>query len=143
MEVPSIPEKKHNQDKEKASLSISECVEHAEAYIQANGICLLVMDVVGSKHFADWQSFKHDFQCMIDDLNFIFADFLPENDLTSHNRLEKGFNIILGDGVTGAITDSEIIPLVAEYVGEYFAHIPLRYGIAKDGYDRRGIALIK
>jgi hypothetical protein len=80
---------------------------------------------------------------MVDDLNVIFDDFLPENNLTTHGRVEKGFNIILGDGITAAITDSEVIPLADEFLKTYYEHIPLRYSVAVDGYHRGRIALIK
>ena len=133
----------HETAKERATLTIDQCVARAEAYIQQNGACLMLMDVIGSRQFMDDERRNQDFVAMIHQLNQQFDEYLPENNLTAIDRTEKGFHIIMGDAVTGGISDSRVIPAVAEFAETNYPHIPLRYGIAKDGYDNEGIALIK
>lgn len=39
--------------KERATLTIAECMARAEKYVEQNGVCLLLMDVIGSTLFSE------------------------------------------------------------------------------------------
>lgn len=130
-------------EREKFAMSIDDCVAYADKVIQQNGACLMLMDMVGSKHIFTSEKNRKDFLSLVANLNDFLDDYLPENELTAMGRQEKGFNIILGDGVTAGINDSQIIPVVAEYAETYYPHLPFRYGVAADGFDKPNIELIK
>lgn len=129
--------------KERATLSIPECVARADELIEKNGICLMLMDIIGSREFFYDPQFRRDFSVLTSDLSYLFEEYLPEHNLVVAGRLEKGFNIILGDGVTAGINSSAVIPLAAEYAETFYPHIPFRYGVAEDGWDKQNIALLK
>ena len=103
----------------------------------------MLMDMINSRDILNSPSHIDDFYELISDLNTILDEYLPENDLTAPGRIEKGFNIILGDGVTAGIDDSQAIVLAAEYVEEFYPQLPFRYGIAEDGFDKDNVRLIK
>lgn len=116
-------------------MTVEQCMQKAEALIEQNGACLLVMDIISSReHYGD-QSFYDEFFKFINELNDMFDEYLPENNLTSISRYEKGFRAILGDGVTGAISNSGIIPNILNYAKTNYPDISLRYSVAADGYD--------
>ena len=129
--------------KERATLSLPECVARADELIEKNGICLMLMDIIGSRRFFHDSQFRRDFSVLISDLSYLFEEYLPEHSLIVADRPEQGFNIVLGDGVAAGINSSTVIPLVAEYTETFYPHIPFRYGVAEDGWDKPNIALLK
>ena len=129
--------------KERAALSIPECIARADELIEKNSMCLMLMDIIGSKKFYNDSQFRRDFFVLTSDLSYLFEEYLPEHNLVVTDKVERGFNIILGDDVIAAINDSAVIPLVAEYTETFYPRITFRYGIAKDGWDRKNIALLR
>lgn len=121
--------------KEEKGITIEECVDKANKLISENGICLLLFDVQGSKKYIDRQELQTKLINLIHELNIVFDEYFPENTLATQSRLEKGFFNLLGDGSWVGINNSEVIPMVANYVHENYSNISLNYDVAKDGYD--------
>lgn len=133
--TPRSPEKKQK------GMDIDACIAKADELIQKNGMCLFLMDIVGSSGLNSAQ-LDEDFDNLLKDLDAKYASYLPENGLTNR-RKEQGFHRILGDAATGAINDSAVIPLIAGHAVDNYPQLPLRYSVAKDGWDEEAIALIK
>jgi len=123
-------------------MTLEECVDKAREYIAANGTCLFLFDVKGSKNF-DPRGLMDRLRSMMEDLNSQFAQYLPENDLAVYERKETGFVFILGDASWAGINTADVIPTIVEYQQQHYPDIPLYWGVAKDGYDREGTKIAK
>ncbi len=130
-------------EKKKKGLTIDECVKKAGMYISKYGMCLLLFDVKGSKDFPDKRQLIEKLLVMMKDLNAEFGDYFPENDLAVESRKEKGFCCLLGDASWAGINNAEIIPKIIEYQENKYSDIPVYWGVAKDGYDKEGVALAR
>jgi len=127
---------------EDKGMSIEDCVDKAKKYISENGLCLFMFDVQGSKKFEDRQELQTQLLNLLKELNSKFEKYFPENNLAVQSRQEKGFFNLLGDGTWAGINDSEVIPMIQEYIQTNYPNISFYYGVARDGYDE-AINLIK
>ena len=116
-------------------ISIEKCLAKANKYISENGICLFLFDVQDSAKFKDRQALQTQLFDLINELNINFDKYFPENNLATETRLERGFFNLLGDGSWVAINNSEVIPMIVDYIQNSYPHISLYYDVAKDGYD--------
>jgi len=123
-------------------MSVDECVQNAEVFIQSQGTCLLLFDVKGSKDF-NTNNLMSKLSFMMKDLNQRFEEYFPEHELAAYSRKEKGFQFLLGDGSWTGINSAEIIPEVIRYQRKKYSDIPLYWGVARDGYDRDGMKIIQ
>ena len=124
-------------------LSIENCVNKAEKLISEYGICLLLFDVKGSSNFKDSNRLIKQLFEMMKDLNTKFSDYLPKNKLATLTREERGFECLLGDGSWAGINSSEAVKKIAKYQEENYPHIPLYWGIAKDGFDDKNLRVVR
>jgi len=124
-------------------ISLELCIEKAEEYIKQNGMCLFVLDVQGSQKLRERINLQVQLESLVGELNALFEDFLPENNLTTVSRTEKGFNQILGDGIVAGISNADVIPATAQYIKDSYPFIPFYYNVAVDGYDDEAMRTIK
>jgi len=124
-------------------LSIEECVDKAREYITDQGICLLLFDVKGSRKVKDQNNLQNRLEIMMQDLNSKFSDYFPENSLAAPTRIEKGFQVLLGDGSWAGINHTDIIPEIYDYQKTNYPDIPVYWGVAKDGFDKEGVSVVK
>lgn len=123
--------------------SIEECVKKAKKYIQKKGICLFLFDVKDSRKACNRNELNNLLIKMMEDLNFKFEEYFPENYLATYTRKEKGFEILLGDGSWAGINNAEIIPKIIDYQKIEYPDIPLYWGVAKNGWDTEGTKIVK
>lgn len=127
-------------------MSIDECVSKAQEYISINGQCLLLFDMIGSKKYDSYET-RNPLQkrliAMTKDITEKFSDNFPLSNINCLVRYEKGFEFLLGDGSWAAIDDASVIPKIAEYQKEKYPDIPLRWGVAIDGFHEEGIKIVK
>lgn len=137
----------YHSSKLNKGLSIEECVDKAREYITDQGICLLLFDVKGSRKVKDRNNLQNRLKIMIQDLNFRFSDYFPENSLASPilgaSTNEKGFQVLLGDGSWAGINHADIIPEICDYQKTNYPDIPVYWGVAKDGFDDENMGLVK
>lgn len=121
------------------------CYERAVEIISKNGVCLLLMDLVGSSKMEE--RFRSDvfdrYSDLLTRLNEEFEDYLPANKLVNGSREDKGFVFALGDAAAAAINSPHVVNEVIEIVNNEYPDIPLRYGVAEDGWDEEGVRLVK
>lgn len=129
----------------KNELSVEECVAKATRYVASRGMCLFLMDAVGSRRLtvADHCRFLDRLSVAMHDMNERFITYFPINKLATPSRIETGFTASLGDGTWAGINSPEVIPQIASYMKEHFPDIRFRYGIARDGYDGKATALVR
>jgi len=134
-----------NVGHKKGELTIDQCIIRADRYITANGMCLFLMDVVGSMQRVQEQRviLRQQLLTAKRNMNEFFAEYFPTNNLATQAREETGFEIGLGDGMWAGINNIVVIPLVIDHMNKNFPDIKFHYGVARDGYDRRGIALLR
>ena len=123
--------------------SIDECVAKAEQFIKKKGICLLLFDVQYSRYVQDRQKLQEELMTMIKDINSRFDKYFPENYLATPTRLEKGFEVLLGDGAGAGISSAEVILQIVKYQQENYPHIPLYWDVARDGFDTENTEIIR
>ncbi len=126
------------EKKPKKGLTVGRCVNRARRYISKYGVCLLWFDVVGSTKFPERQKLYYRMKAMMRDLNSKFSDYFPKNDLDIIGKIEKGFEILWrGDESCAGINDAEIIREIIKYQKEKYPDMPLYWGVAKDGYEKK------
>jgi hypothetical protein len=125
--------------KRKKGLSLEECIKRADKYIAEQGLCVLAMDVKNSGKYLreDANAYTDKLRGMVRDLNHAFALYLPTNKIVNGAE-EKGFKIVRGDQVIGAIDSVEAIRKIHDYQVEHYPELPLYWGVAKDGWDEKG-----
>lgn len=128
------------------ALTRDECISRAQRYISEAGMCLLIMDIVHSRSYPQRDS-KHNpisrLMELAEELNSRFADHLPENSLTvGESRIDRGFQVQLGDAMWGAIDSAAIIPEIFALIDDRYADLELHYGVARDGWDE-GMVLVR
>ena len=125
--------------------SIDDVVNIAEEMIARNGICLLLFDVIGSQRLSSERRYllQKELREMMDDLNSNFDSYMPEHDIAVYGRKEKGFTHLIGDGSWAGISEASVIPKIIGYQHERYPEIPLRWGVAEDGYDRENTRIVK
>lgn len=121
-------------------ISIEECIEKANKYIEKNGTCLFVMDL---KNSTSSTNASERLNQLIADLNSMFEENMPENDLRAKSVYHKGFVRVLGDGLLAGINDSRVIEESANYIDEAYSDLSFYYNVAVDGYDEEAIKTIK
>lgn len=132
------PERKlENTEK---GISIEACTEKANLYIEQNGECLFVLDLKKSRENNN-NSVRLDE--LLEDLNTMFDEHLPHNQLRTQHAEDRGFMRILGDGILAGISSSQVIPEAAEYIEGHYSDLDFYYNVAVDGYDEDGIRTIK
>lgn len=124
-------------------MTIEECVSRAQEYISINGQCLLLFDMIGSRRYSDTNGLLKRLNAMRMDLNSRFSQYFPLSNINCLIRYEKGFEIPLGDASWAAINDSSVIPEIIQYQKSNYPDIPLRWGIARDGFDEEGTKIAK
>ena len=134
------PEIVPKNEKLEKGLTPEKCIEKATAYIAENGACLFLTDLVGSRQASSEVYQQYD--KLLSDLTQLFDDHLPENTLLN-GETEQGFHRVLGDGGVAAIDTSDIIMPIIEYACEQYPDLSLRYGVARDGWDKEGVKLLK
>ena len=136
---------KNETAKYKGELSAEECIAKADDFINVNGMCLFLMDVVRSRQLALDQRIRLQQRLLVamHDMNKQFAQYFPTNDLAVLRREETGFERVLSDGTWAGINSSEVIPLIIDYMHEHFPDTQFHYCIAKDGYDKEGTAIVR
>ena len=80
---------------------------------------------------------------MMEDLNAKFSEYFPENSLATYTRREKGFEFLLGDGSWAGINSAEIIPKIIHYQEKNYQEIKLYWDVARDGFDKKGVKIVK
>lgn len=121
-------------------ISIETCIEKADKYIEENGACLFVLDLKNSRsRTATLERLDN----LLDDLNVMFDEYLPQNQLRTAIDTDRGFMRVLGDGVLAGITDARVIPETAEYIQEHYEDLSFYYNVAVDGYDKEGTRTIR
>ena len=125
--------------------SIDNLVLSAHKYIEENGICLLLFDVINSRKLSceDRYDLQKRLKTMISDLNSEFSDYFPIHDIAVFGRYEKGFEYLLGDGSWCGISNSEVIPEIITYQKTKYSDVNLKWGVAKDGYDSENLKIIR
>lgn len=124
-------------------MSLEDCIKISKKLISKRGICLLLFDVKNSKEFKDRNELNKQLKYMMKDLNTKFDVYFPENNLAVYNRKEKGFEILLGDGSWAGINSAEKIKEIIEYQKKTYPDIPLSWGIAKDGWDKKQLEIVR
>lgn len=133
-----------NPEKKKG-MSVDECVKKSKSLIQKNGMCLFIFDVKGSRKYLpkDRQSLQYQLKDMIEEINTIFDEYFPENNLTTIGREEKGFYSLFGDGSCVGINNSDVIPKLINFINEKLPEVKFNFGVVKDGYDKEFDKLLK
>ena len=126
----------------KKGLSIEDCIEKSRKFIFKYGSCLLLFDVKNSRSFKDRQKLNDDLFGMMEDLNKKFDAYLPQNNLASIKK-EKGFVSLLGDGSWAGVNSPGVVEEIINYQKRKYPHIPLYWGIAKDGRDEEGTKIVR
>jgi hypothetical protein len=80
---------------------------------------------------------------MMKDLNLKFESYFPKNSLATPTRLEKGFEVLLGDGTWAGINSADVIPDIVKYQLQNYPHIPLYWDIARDGFDDDNLEIVR
>lgn len=128
--------------KAKKGLPINKCVEKANNYISQYGLCVLVFDVVCSgKAGDDREKLRIDLDAMIENINSGFERYLPENSIIISTKKSKGFEIVCGDAGCGTVNSEKAVEEIIKYQRKNYKSIKLRWGIAKDGYDKEGMRI--
>jgi len=124
-------------------MSVDRCVRNAKDFIKNQGACLLLFDVKKSESFKNSSELVNSLLSMMEDINQEFGGFFPENNLAVYSRKEKGFQFLLGDGSWAGINRPDIIPRVIEYQKNKYPDIPLYWSVARDGYDKENVKIVK
>ena len=119
----------------KKGMPIGECVKKAEKIISEKGICLLLFDVINSRECEDRSGLNRRINRFMEEINYTFGEYLPENRLATPERRERGFQTLLGDGSWAGINSAEAIPAISDYQKEHFPDLLLYWAVAKNGYD--------
>ena len=123
--------------------SLKRCISRAEKFISENSICLLLFDVKNSREFKDRNKLQKIIKKMMEDLNYQFRNYLPENNLAVFSQKEKGFQKLLGDGSWAGINSPQIILKIVQYQKKTYPQIPLYWNIAKNGYDGKNTQIVR
>ncbi len=124
-------------------MSLETCVSKAKEFISENKVCLLLFDMVGSSKIKDKKGLVNRLSSMMKDLNETFKDYFPEHELAVYTRKERGFPFLLGDGSWTGINSAEIIPKIIEYQKKNYPDIPLYWAVARDGYDKENVKIVR
>lgn len=131
--------------KKRGALTPERAVSEAERIIAENGVCLFIVDLVGSsKHWNDasYKGFEL-LETFLKEISKEFAEYLPENTLANGSRkTEIGFEGRLGDAGWGGINDAKVIPLIIKFKEEKYPELELHYGVSEDGWGD-GMAVAK
>lgn len=119
---------------EKASNFIDECPEKQ---------CLLLFDLVGSKQYDSRSELQQDLKAMTSYFNSKFAECFPTSNIGNLVDYQKGFQYILGDGSWAVINDPTTAKNIIEYHDGRFPHIPVRWNVARDGFDNDNIEIVR
>ncbi len=125
--------------------TIDDIVDIAEDMIARNGICLLLFDVIGSQRLSSERRYllQKELHYMMEDLNSRFDSYMSEHDIAVYGRKEKGFTHLIGDGSWAGISEASVIPEIISYQHNRYPEIPLRWGVAEDGYDTQGTGIVR
>lgn len=131
--------------KQEKGIPPEQCYERAAEIIERNGVCLFLFDLVGSSSLkeADRERVFGRYAQLLQELNDKLEAYLPETTLVNGVDARKGFHFALGDGAIGAINHPEAVGKILAISEEQYRDVPLRYGVAEDGWDRDAIRLIK
>jgi hypothetical protein len=123
----------------KKGLSLDACIRRAEKYIAEQGLCVLAMDVKNSGEYLKKEGYVYTdkLRNMVRDLNHAFVGYLPVNSIITGAE-EKGFKIVRGDQIIGAINSAEAVKKIHDYQIEHYPKMPLYWTVAKDGWDEKG-----
>lgn len=135
---------KENSIESEKGMSRDLCIDKAHEFIAKNGVCLFLIDLVGSTGLSGESSSVvfNRYDEMVENLNDKFVDNLPEHNLVNGDE-EQGFRRILGDGVVGGVDSHLVVSEIIDYIEGDYSDISLRYGVAQDGWDEEGIGIIK
>ncbi|MBN2459386.1 hypothetical protein JXB28_03820 [Candidatus Woesearchaeota archaeon] len=124
--------------KKEKGLSLEQCIRRAEEYVADLGVCVLAMDVKGSATHLEEEGNRYTKRLarMVSDLNHVFEKYLPFSKIIAGNE-ERGFKIIRGDQVIGAINYAGAIKKIYDYQKEHYPDIDLYWTVAKDGWDEK------
>lgn len=128
----------------RGELTVELAFERAGELIEAHGVCLFIMDVVHSstRDVADRLKQYALLDGLLQRIEELFGDDLPENQLSRTDRIDKGFIRGMGDAAWGAIIDPEFVLRIVELKDREFPELELHYGVAADAWSE-GIELIR
>ncbi len=129
----------------KSELTVEQCIKKADSLITKNGQCLFLLDVKNSRQgtVEDRNNLQKRLTSLLGKLNNEFDQYFPINNLALITRQEKGYYSLLGDGSWVGIDNSEVIPKIVDYIHTTLPDVHFRFGIAKDGYDKEALKLIR